>query len=192
MESELTKEIKSKLHNFKPVLNSRLRTIKYAEEVWTPTGIVDVIRFEDCIKKDNSYCIKTNDITEEKCKVPGLTFPNPNCRGCVFKRSRYEYGILTTCFEIKITFNDFQSIYGHNFCGNKNYYVVPEYLFKKIEPEVPKNIGIIVYNPDNGRLKTKRESVYTEIENEILVKLLYNSLKKWCDKELLNFQAFQG
>lgn len=51
METELTKEIKTLTHAYKPKMSCRTRskqvgrTIRYADEVWTPNGIVDSIRF---------------------------------------------------------------------------------------------------------------------------------------------------
>lgn len=194
METELTKNIKRSLHSFKPAMNSNMRTIRYADEVWTPTGIVDVIRFEDYIANDNSYCLRINPGPAEvkycstkevngKCKIDGLQYPNPRCKGCVFKRTVHECGILTTCFEVKISYSDFKSENGHNFCGNKNYYAVPDYLYDKIKSEVEDDVGIIVYYPKTSRMVVKKESKFKEIDKELMIRLLYDSLKKWCDNK---------
>ena len=56
METELTKEIKIALHSYNPKMNSSMRTIRYADEVWTPHGIVDVIRFEDYVVSRDMRC----------------------------------------------------------------------------------------------------------------------------------------
>jgi len=56
METELTQNIKSRIRWFRPEMPSSMRTIRWAEEVSTKTGIVDVIRFEDYKIEDNSYC----------------------------------------------------------------------------------------------------------------------------------------
>ena len=46
METKLTSLIKKATHTYNPQMGN-LRTIRYADEVTTPTGIVDSIRFED-------------------------------------------------------------------------------------------------------------------------------------------------
>lgn len=175
METQLTKEIKRQIRLFRPALSSSLRTIRWAEEVRTDIGYVDVIRFEDYITKDNSYCGR------QQCKIEGNTFPCKQCRGCVFKKHHYDLGILTTCFEVKISVSDFKSKNGHNFHGNRNYYVVPNDIFSDINSLVPPEIGIIVFYPKSGHMTVKKESVHREIDPETLSLLLYNALKKWVD-----------
>ncbi|MBD5081849.1 MAG: hypothetical protein HDT44_08835 [Ruminococcaceae bacterium] len=182
METELTKTIKRRLRQFNPAMNSNLRTIRWSEEVWTPTGIVDQIRFEDYIERDDSFCGYNEYYPETDCKIEGQKYPNGNCRGCVFKRNRHILGILTTCFEVKITVSDFKSANGHNFCGNYNYYVVPIGIYKAIEPLVPKDIGIIVYYSLTNRMRVRRTSSFKEVNSDDLSLLLYNALKKWVDK----------
>lgn len=98
METELTKKIKMACHGFKPEMPTQMRTIRYAEEVWTPSGIVDVIRFEDYIKGNSSFCALINYEENDKnyrkwletqsnvelgsCKINGAQFPNESCQGC--------------------------------------------------------------------------------------------------------------
>lgn len=198
METQLTSEMKRGLISFRPAMNSNLKTIRYAEEVWTPTGIVDFIRFEDYKAKDTSFCsiIDFDKNTESaktlykddfiqhqgKCKIDGKAFPNSYCRGCVFKRSSYKVDMLVTCYECKITLSDFKSKNGHNFHGNKNYYVIPNYLYNGIKESVPEGIGIICYNPKTKKYKVKKECQFKEISHKLKEKLLYNAFKKWVDK----------
>lgn len=184
METQLTKDIKKRLHNFRPAMNSSMRTIRWAEEVQTATGFVDVIRFEDYIARNNSYCKK--EAENSKCKTEGKKFHCENCRGCIYKRNVYELGILTTCFEVKITVSDFKSKNGHNFHGNKNYYAVPVEIYSKIKDIVPGDIGIIVYYSGSGHMNVKRECETKKISEEDLNGLLYNALKKWVDRNGVN------
>ena len=191
METELTKKIKKAIPFFKPAMPTQMRTIRYAEEVWTPTGICDVVRFEDYIEKDSSFCRAldpTDEITRRflngklGCKINGMTFPNPHCGGCSWFAHRYETGILITCFEVKISVSDFKSKHGHNFHGNYNYYVVPADIGKKVLPLITdEKIGLIVYYPGTGSFRTLKESKFQQIEDELKIRLLYDSLKKWCD-----------
>ncbi len=115
--------------------------------------------------------------------MPNKYFPNQHCRGCVFKRTEYQLGILTTCFEIKVSKSDFRSKNGHNFIGNHNYYVVPSELYLQISSLVPNGIGIIAYTK-NGNFRKKKECEFKNVEPEDLNRYLFNALKKWVDKKI--------
>lgn len=43
---------------------------------------------------------------------------------------------MATCFEMKITKSDFKSKNGHNFVGNRNYYVIPKNIYPKVKEMV--------------------------------------------------------
>ena len=193
METELTKKMKEKVHFYKPQLGGKMRTVRYADEVWTETGIVDSIRFEDYVKEDHSYCVKIHPTEQDlreyvrpekldgKCKVSGESYKNKHCRGCFYQRYRYDIGMLITCFEVKITVSDFKSEHGHNFCGNHNYYVVPVEIWKQVLPLVPEGIGLLVYYPGSERIKEVKACEYREVSKDLQIQLLYNAMKKWCD-----------
>ena len=200
METELTKAMKRGVVFFKPLMPTKMRTIRYAYEVWTPTGIVDAIRFEDykSTTKDFCYLIDYKTLTENyqktiksflngrelgKCKIDGEVFPNKNCSGCTWKASCYETDMCVTCYECKISVSDFKSKNGHNFHGNRNYYVVPKDICKDIEPLVEDGIGIITYNPSSQTYRIKKECEFKEISHELKERLLYDALKKWCDQK---------
>ena len=70
METNLTKKMKRGLSGFKLEMPTNMRTARFAEEVWTPTGIVDFIRFEDYKEKDYSFCslIDFDKLCESKKK----------------------------------------------------------------------------------------------------------------------------
>lgn len=176
METELTKEMKRSIRNYSPAMKSKMRTIRWAEEVTTRTGIVDSIRFEDCIEKDKTICKK------DCCKYEGENTEtnDKKCRGCVFKHNEYEIGMLITCYEMKITKSDFKSKHGHNFVGNHNFYVMPKELYPKVKDLVEDGVGVILYY-GHGYLKKKKECEFREVEEEDKTYLLYNALKKWVD-----------
>ena len=142
----------------------------------TPTAFVDVIRFEDYVERDESYCDR-----QQGCKIPGKAFPCKACAGCFFRRPVYNMGILTSCFEVKITVSDFKSENGHNFHGNRNYYAVPVEIYDKVKDLVPPGIGIIVFYPESAHMTVKRECEHREITAEMCSTLLYGALKKWVD-----------
>lgn len=159
-ETELTKRIKKLTHYYSPKLNSKMRTIRWADEVWTPTGIVDSIRFEDYYEKEEYICklIDSDRFSDTinqttahfhklgKCFRDGSKDKdNKKCHGCFYRSHLWSVGMIITCFEVKITYADFRSENGHNFHGNENYYCVPKELAPKIIDEVPKDIGILVY-----------------------------------------------
>lgn len=159
-ESALTKEIKKSLRGYAPRMPSKMRTIRWAEEVDVGTGFVDSIRFED-------YIVSTHG--EYSCR---LTKHNGTC---------HELGIATTCFEVKITKSDFKSKNGHNFVGNFNYYVIPKELYLDVADLVPEDIGIILYH-GHGYLKKKKECNFKEVDKGDLSRYLYNAMKKWVDQ----------
>lgn len=177
METELTKRIKQATHRYAPRMPG-LRTIRYADEVTTPTGVVDSIRFEDmdvgkttCGRKEPSPC-------------PYPLRKGNDCHGCIYRRHHVETRIVITCFEVKITFSDFHSPNGHNFCGNYNYYCVPKALVPLVLPEMeglPDDYSVGLLSYDGRTLKKVRAAKYQEISSEVSVILLYNALKKWCD-----------
>lgn len=61
--------------------------------------------------------------------------------------SGIEKGIFT-CYEVKSCKNDFNSGFGRNFIGEKNYFVMPMSLYKEVIQEIPHNIGALVPIPE--------------------------------------------
>jgi len=201
METDLTKRIKQLTHGSHPKINSKMRTIRWADEVWTPTGIVDSIRFEDYRARDEYMCLFLNhDRFSEKeiqllqqmrpkdelsvCpKCGGKEMDSQRCHGCVWRRHSYEIGMMVTCFEVKITLSDFHSKNGHNFHGNENFYCVPKELAPKIEPLVPDDVGILAYYESKKQegLRLYKPSGWRTVSDADKVYLLYNAMKKWCD-----------
>ncbi len=84
METDLTKRIKMLTHHYRPRLHTEKRTVRWADEVWTPSGIVDSIRFEDYYE-DEEYLCRLVD-AERFSK-------NDNC----LTAHRYEPGRLLFC-----------------------------------------------------------------------------------------------
>lgn len=52
-----------------------------------------------------------------------------------------------TCFEIKISVSDFHSKNKLSFVGNRNYFVLTEDVYDKVKNEIPKEIGVYLYEP---------------------------------------------
>ena len=94
------------------------------------------------------------------------------------------------CFEIKITYQDFKSSASKTFIGNYNYYVVPDTLVEKVEIEIPRGIGIYVYQTEEpeyywqNRLSCFRRAKRQELcctQDEIyygMIKSLYREMTK--------------
>ena len=196
METELTRKIKQGLSRFRLDMPTVMRTPRYAEEVWTPTGIVDFIRFEDCRINLQSKCKLINyaeylepvfaaispKFTLGECKLAGHTFPNEACKNCIFKDTKYDVGRRVTCFEIKISKEDFKSPNGHNFHGHHNYYVMPHELAHELLYDIPSHVGMIEYFPDSNRFRVLKECVPQESPPELELTIMYNAFKKWVDK----------
>ena len=75
METELTRRIKEAVYQYKPMIKSTRRTVRYAEEVQTEEGIVDVIRFEDYYPTNPYRC------SEKSCKITGENYPSAPVSG---------------------------------------------------------------------------------------------------------------
>jgi hypothetical protein len=197
-ETDLTKRIKQLTHYYAPKLNTSMRTIRWADEVWTPTGIVDSIRFEDYYSVEEYICklIDTNRFSEMenrttaymhqlgKCFRDGSTEKDDKkCHGCVLRGHGRTVDMMVTCFEVKITYSDFKSNNGHNFHGNENYYCVPKELASKIAKEIPDDVGILAYfeGEKSHGLRKYRPSKWRDVPDDTKVYLLYSAMKKWCD-----------
>lgn len=191
-ETELTKEIKRSIRSYRPLMKSNMRTVRWAEEVDVGAGYVDSIRFEDYIKNiDDVYIC---DKSKEKVDIDNPLCDRKTCCGCVYKSSNLHERVLDiacTCFEIKITKNDFKSNNGHNFVGNYNYYVIPKELYKDISELVPEDIGIILYH-GHGCLKIKKKCKFKEVGTENLNRYMFNALKKWCDLNYFTYEKYIG
>jgi hypothetical protein len=198
METDLTKRIKALTHHYRPKLNTAKRTIRWADEVWTPSGIVDSIRFEDyyadeeylCRLLDSSRFSETDQRTTAymhelgKCFRDGGTEKNDRkCHGCVLRCHNWKVGMMVTCFEVKITYPDFRGENGHNFHGNENFYCVPKSLALKIASEIPADIGILAYFEGKHQygLRQFKPSGWRDVTDQAKVHLLYNAMKKCCD-----------
>ena len=198
METDLTKRIKALTHRYRPKLNTDKRTIRWADEVWTPTGIVDSIRFEDYYEDEEYLCrlLDAGRFSEKDQRTtvhmhePGRCFRdggtdknNQKCHGCVLRCHNWKIGMMVTCSEVKITYSDFKSVNGHNFHGNENYYCVPKALASRIIGEIPPDIGILAYFEGERQygLRQFKPSGWRDVTDRTKVHLLYSAMKKWCD-----------
>lgn len=200
-ETDLTKIIKKLTHCYAPKLNTSKRTIRWADEVWTPSGIVDSIRFEDYYAQEEYLCrlLDTERYSDKDNNTTAIMYPKypfgkcfrdgkkekseKKCHGCTLRGHNWKVDMMVTCFEVKITFADFKSPNGHNFHGNENYYCVPKELAPKIVNEISDDIGILAYYEGEKAfgLRKYKPSGWREVPEETKVFLLYNAMKKWCD-----------
>lgn len=79
------------------------------------------------------------------------------------------------CYEIKISKSDFHSKAIKSFVGNYNYYLMLEELYKQIIDEIPKEIGVYVY--DNNLLKLVKKSKKQELVDGIDNQLSYGMIR---------------
>ena len=80
------------------------------------------------------------------------------------------------CYEIKISKSDFKSKHGHNFVGHFNYYVVPKELYESIKDEVPKEIGVYIWNGKYLSLVKRPKMKELEVDISILKNSMIRSL----------------
>lgn len=114
VETNLTKRIKALTHSYKPKLHSSMRTIRWADEVWTPTCIVDSIRFEDYyINEEYLYRLIDADRYSEvqqqtsahvhnlgECFRDGSTMKDDKkYHGCILRSHLWNVDMMVTCFD---------------------------------------------------------------------------------------------
>ena len=88
------------------------------------------------------------------------------------------------CYEIKISKADFKSKHGHNFVGHFNYYVVPKELYESIKDEVPKEIGVYIWNGKCLSLVKRPKMKELEVDISILKNSMIRSLYRDTSKPL--------
>lgn len=76
--------------------------------------------------------------------------------------SGIEKGIFI-CYEIKSCKADFESGFGRNFVGEKNYFVMPMDTYKKVVQDIPYGVGVLVPIPENTAMTNA--DIYQEFEN---------------------------
>lgn len=75
--------------------------------------------------------------------------------------SGIEKGIFI-CYEIKSCKADFESGFGRNFIGEKNYFVMPMAAYKEVIQEIPGGVGVLVPIPQN--VGNTNAEIYEEFE----------------------------
>lgn len=120
-------------------------------------------------------------ITE--CKTCSTYFPDPQgllkFDGLAITKSYTKPNIIG--YEIKVSRNDFkQDNKWHlylQYC-NEFFFVVPKGLVAK--EELPDNVGLIYYNPDNGTLRTVKKALYRRIDTPVGVYeyIIYSRLEE--------------
>lgn len=93
------------------------------------------------------------------------------------------------CYEVKSCVEDYKSGHGQNFVGERNYFVMPMSLYKKVANELGIYIGVIVPIP-KGRDKHQEFENPTELNINkdwelIIIKNSYPQSRKYSLAELL-------
>jgi hypothetical protein len=99
-----------------------------------------------------------------------------------------------TCYEIKVSLQDFKSENGHNLVGDKNYYVVPKELYNElIEKGIIHNhngysyhYGVITYTKSTMKTVLKQRFETCELSLDDRFKLLDEMLMRWCRGGMTN------
>ena len=178
MKTELTKQIEKALSTYRPDKLSGLKINYFRQIFGAPEvlcsnsdikgGIVDYMKFNEYFVSNGYYkgCVVCNKHYSFAfidagngilCKQRFKNWKEASSKECI-EDCRYSRQIervvfepLFTCFEIKISKEDFKSTHGHNFVGNLNYYVMPVTLYKQIKGEIPENIGVIAFSANSLR-----------------------------------------
>lgn len=88
------------------------------------------------------YCLELGGIVVEEVTMPdeqGIV----DTLACFFKPNATEW----RCYELKVTKADFYSKAKLSFIGHYNYFVLTEELYKKVQDDIPNEIGVLIYRP---------------------------------------------
>lgn len=88
------------------------------------------------------YCLELGGIVVEEVTMPdeqGIV----DTLACFFKPNATEW----RCYELKVTKADFYSKAKLSFIGHYNYFVLTEELYKKVQDDIPSEIGVLIYRP---------------------------------------------
>ncbi|MBF8808055.1 MAG: hypothetical protein IC227_06605 [Enterococcus lacertideformus] len=89
------------------------------------------------------YCIEQGGIVVEEVTMPedqGIV----DTLSCITK---FDGKREWRCYELKVTKADFRSTAKLSFVGHYNYFVFPRALYEEVKPEIPTEIGVLVYRP---------------------------------------------
>ncbi len=103
--------------------------------------------------------------------------------------SAIEKGIFI-CYEIKSCKADFESGFGRNFIGEKNYFVMPMSTYKEVIHDIPSGVGVLVPIPQYSDKVEEFENP-TELTEDLsdwklcTIRYTYPQLRKRSMTELL-------
>ncbi len=98
----------------------------------------------------------------------------------VVRISEIEKGIFI-CYEIKSCKADFESGFGRNFIGEKNYFIMPMATYKEVAHDIPHGVGVLVPIPKTtGNLNADK---YMEFDNPSELTNELNDWKLWAIKD---------
>lgn len=90
----------------------------------------------------------------------------------------YDTKGIWRCYEIKISKSDFYSKAKKSFVGHYNYYAMPYELYKEVENDIPKEIG--VYCPGGIVKNAKKQTL--KLDEDVLKLSMIRSLSRENDK----------
>lgn len=96
---------------------------------------------------------------------------------------------LFTCYELKVSLNDFHSKAKQSYHGNRNFLVVPEQLVDSVKNELDKDVGILAWNGESQfriAKKSKIDYQLTEATTRFLALSLIDSMKKMMKDKIQN------
>lgn len=98
-------------------------------------------------------------ITQKPIRVDFMTFEPVNQMVGGIEKGSF------TCYEVKSCKADFKSKNGHNFIGDKNYYVMPYDTFMEIKNLIPWRVG--VYVDKDGKLECIKKAISYQRERPL-------------------------
>lgn len=96
----------------------------------------------------------------------------------------YDTKGIWRCYEIKISKSDFHSKAKKTFIGNYNYYVMPKVLYEDVKDQIPKEIGVYVFEGFYTYVIKKPRKQELKVDAQVLKDSMIRSLSREFDKFL--------
>ena len=98
-----------------------------------------------------------------------------------FGNERVDYITYNTagefrCYEIKVSKSDFRSKSKNTFVGHYNYFVLTEELYEIVKDEIPKGVGVYVYNGTFAIQRKKPRKQELTVDKDVLKDSMIRSM----------------
>ncbi len=135
-------------------------------------------------------CYSTNKTEIKRCGCTDVKISSVDIEECIDFMTYDSNSDAIGCYVIKTTLSDLFTISPKSFCGNYNYLVITQDMWKAIKEDksyfdnlIPDFVGIVICNVDNSTTfclrYTKRQSLSAYNHSALKDSLIYALFSKW-------------